>query len=182
MSGAMSCVTAETIARALGLRRVGRGWRGPCPVHGGSSFELKEKGGKPLFYCWAGCDRGAILDILRGLGLWPRPNWTPEQKRDFTKQRALDKADLVEAKRFGDAAVILAEGLLADLHPCDLQRGPLTTLLAALRSETGILGEFRAWRARDPHITRALVRAGSAHRRRVEIMLEDYLEVRRNAA
>ena len=56
-----STQSAETIARALGLKRTGRTWRGACPIHGGSSFTVSEKDGKTVFYCWSGCDRGGHL-------------------------------------------------------------------------------------------------------------------------
>lgn len=84
-------MTAEPIAHELNLKRVGRlTWRGPCPIHGGSSFELKERSGVPLWTCWSGCDRAAILAELRRRGLWPereRREWTSAERRAYRAQR-----------------------------------------------------------------------------------------------
>jgi len=86
-------MTAADIARGLGLKHVGHSWRGPCPVHGGSSFTLTEKAGVPLFYCWHGCDRETILNELRARGLWPeqprpeRAPMTPAEKRAWAVRR-----------------------------------------------------------------------------------------------
>jgi hypothetical protein len=176
-------VTTESIAAELGLKRVGRTWRGACLLCGGSNrLQVRDGHTRPLVWCWGGCERKAILAELKQRGLWAESNLTPEQKRDFAKQRARDERDLIDARRFADAAHVLTEALLEDLDPWDLDRGPLTTLLAALRTDTGMLATFRDWRSAHPEMTRALVRAGARHRRRVETMLEDYLEVRRNAA
>lgn len=82
-------MTAPFIAAGLGLRRIGRTWRGACPVHGGSSFTLSEREGTPVWTCWSGCDRTAILSELRTRGLWPeRPLWTPEERRTWARRRA----------------------------------------------------------------------------------------------
>ena len=92
-------MTAESLAHGLGLKRQGRTWRGPCPVHGGSSFTVSEKDGNVLFYCWSGCDRGDILSDLRRRGLWPeveRPEWTREQKRAWGRRRALAERQAAE--------------------------------------------------------------------------------------
>jgi len=84
---------AAEIARGLGLKHIGRSWRGACPVHGGNSFTVTEKAGVPLFYCWHGCDRAAILDELRARGLWPerpRPErvpTSPAEKRAWAVRR-----------------------------------------------------------------------------------------------
>lgn len=174
-------MTAETIARGLGLRRSGHTWRGACPVHGGSSFTIADKGGKPVFYCWSSCNRGAILVELRQRGLWPESDWTPAQKHDWAAQKQRDETDMRQARPFAVVAVILVQECLKSMKPWDSERAPLTRLLAALRTEAGALAEYRAWRARDPCTTAALGATGRRHRRRLERLLADYLEVR-NAA
>jgi putative DNA primase/helicase len=79
------------LARKLGLRRSGAGFRGPCPVHGGtkSPFALRSGvGGKLLVHCHAGCDPADILGALRRKQILPqeiaaRPRAkTPEPPRD----------------------------------------------------------------------------------------------------
>lgn len=71
-------LTAEQLAQALGLRRIGRnryrGRRnsGGCPKCGHKAFEIKEPAsGKPLFWCWGGrCSQDEIRGALRERGLW----------------------------------------------------------------------------------------------------------------
>jgi hypothetical protein len=168
-------MTAAEIARGLGLKRAGHNWRGPCPLHGGSSFTVSEKEGKPVFYCWSGCDRSAILAELKARGLWPESNLTPVQKQDFAKQRARDAADLHDARLFADAAAIITDGLLADLDAWDPDRAPLTALAGALRTETGMLATFRDWRAARPETARALVEAGRRHAERLQVMVSHFV-------
>jgi hypothetical protein len=106
-------LTAAGLAEGLGLRRVGRGWRGPCPIHGGTSFTLTDKGGKALFTCWScGKDgQGAILAELRRRGLWPtpekrdRPALKPEQKAEWARRRRRAEALASEALSWQTALV-----------------------------------------------------------------------------
>jgi hypothetical protein len=51
-------MTAETIARALGGRKVGRGWMACCPVHGDRepSLSIRDADGKVLVLHPAGCN------------------------------------------------------------------------------------------------------------------------------
>lgn len=70
--------SAEVIAAGYNLKnKSGNTWRGACPVHGGSSFEVTEKRGKVLFHCWAGCGQKAILAVLRRDGYWPNGKQLP---------------------------------------------------------------------------------------------------------
>jgi len=83
-------MTAAAIAEGLGLRKVGRGWRGPCPTHDGNSFTLDERDGRPVFYCWSGCDRNAILNELRRRGLWPEPEprqFSASERQEYARRR-----------------------------------------------------------------------------------------------
>jgi len=113
---------ALDIAAALALRRMGTGWRGPCPVHGGTSFTLAEKDGKPLFTCWHGCDRAAILSELRRRGLWPerprpeRATSTPEEKRAWALRRRRAEALAYEVQTWRMAAVDSLEVQKADAY------------------------------------------------------------------
>lgn len=66
--------TAETIARALGLRRAGREFTGRCPACGyKSGFMLNERGGAILACCHAGgCSQAELWGALDQAGFAPR--------------------------------------------------------------------------------------------------------------
>ena len=65
-------MTAETIARALGGRKAGRGWMARCPAHGDRepSLSIREADGKVLVRCHAGCDQRDVIAALKERGLW----------------------------------------------------------------------------------------------------------------
>ncbi len=66
-------MNAEELAAALGGRRNGRGWRARCPAHNDHTPSLdidQADGGKLLVKCRAGCSQEAVLEALRGRGLW----------------------------------------------------------------------------------------------------------------
>lgn len=82
-----------SLAQKLGLKRSGAGFRGPCPVHGGtkSPFALTSgAGGRLLVHCHAGCDPADILGALRRQQMLPREHApavrvkTPEPPRDWS--------------------------------------------------------------------------------------------------
>jgi hypothetical protein len=65
-------MTAETIAKALGGRRVGGGWKASCPAHDDQTPSLPIRDaddGKVLVRCPAGCDQEQVIDTLRSLDL-----------------------------------------------------------------------------------------------------------------
>lgn len=103
-------VSARELAAGLRLRKVGAGWRGPCPIHGGTSFTLSERGGRPVWTCWSGCDRGAILTELRARGLWPERSETPEQREQRRRAWAEQRRLTEEAEAWQRAAVLELEG------------------------------------------------------------------------
>jgi hypothetical protein len=73
--------SAEEIATALACerpgcacrRKAGNGWVTHCPAHDDEnpSLSVADAVGKVLVHCFAGCSQGAVLDALRGRGLWP---------------------------------------------------------------------------------------------------------------
>jgi hypothetical protein len=67
-------MTAETIARALGLRRVGRQFTGRCPGCGyASGFTVAQRSGAILLYCHAGgCSQAELWGALEQVGLGHR--------------------------------------------------------------------------------------------------------------
>ena len=67
-------IDAETIAKALGGRRSGRGWVARCPAHDdrNPSLSIAEgRAGRPVLFCFAGCQWPEIRDALQAKGLWP---------------------------------------------------------------------------------------------------------------
>jgi hypothetical protein len=67
-------MTAATIAKALGGRKVGSSWMARCPAHEDSTPSLSlsdANGSKVLVHCHAGCDQDTVISLLRASGLWP---------------------------------------------------------------------------------------------------------------
>jgi putative DNA primase/helicase len=64
---------AETVARALGGRKAGRGWIARCPAHDDRAPSLSISdgdGNRVLVRCHSGCGQTAVIAALRGRGLW----------------------------------------------------------------------------------------------------------------
>lgn len=64
---------AETIAKALGGRKVGSSWIARCPTHADRDPSLSIRDGsdgKVLVRCHAGCDQADVIGVLRSRGLW----------------------------------------------------------------------------------------------------------------
>lgn len=67
-------LSAETISRALGGKRNGSGWKARCPAHDDRNPSLSinaDADGRPLLHCHAGCSQEAVIEALRGQGIWP---------------------------------------------------------------------------------------------------------------
>lgn len=64
---------AETIALALGGRKVGQGWIARCPAHNdrSPSLSIADDRGKVLVHCHSGCHQHDVIAALRERGLWP---------------------------------------------------------------------------------------------------------------
>lgn len=72
----MNSLAAPSLAAlvtGLDARKSGAGWKALCPAHAdrNPSLTITERDGHVLFKCWAGCPQDAVLDALRGRGLWP---------------------------------------------------------------------------------------------------------------
>ena len=100
---------AETIARALGGRKVGAAWIARCPAHKdrGPSLSIADGNhGKVLVHCHAGCDRRRVIaalkvrrlwnDALEGLRVFPRFSAFSDTPGSF---RAFDNTELIGAVR-----------------------------------------------------------------------------------
>lgn len=169
-------MTPPALAEALGLRRVGRGWRGVCPVHGGTSFTLDERDGRAVWKCWSGCSQAEVLSELRRRGLWPereRVEWTAEQKRQYARARADAEAFARLAAAWLSERLDELEAMKAAAVDLDRDRWDVDALgtVAAEHFHLSSLdapGALRAWRkARqdDPHGARQLERIGLTWRR-----------------
>ncbi len=92
-------MTAQDLAENLEGHREGHEWRCRCPVHGGRSLSIREKDGKILVVCRAGCSQGEVVKALQEAGLWgsgtgyeiPPPT---EPSKDDTERRADRASDL----------------------------------------------------------------------------------------
>ena len=65
-------MTAETIAKAFGGRKVGQGWMARCPAHDDRkpSLSIRDADGKVLVRCHAGCEQRDVIAALKERGLW----------------------------------------------------------------------------------------------------------------
>jgi putative DNA primase/helicase len=97
---------AGEIAGALGdARRVGRGWRCRCPLHGGRSLVLCDGDrGRLLLTCWGGCDRRDVLAELRRGGMLHQHMPIRERERISSPRCDDDASRIARARRLWDAA------------------------------------------------------------------------------
>lgn len=89
----------ETIADALGLKRSGAEYKGPCPLCGGHDrFHIKHgQQADVIMLCRHGCRYGDIMRDLENRGLVPKGDYKPQTYR---------RADI----RYCDALIMVAEG------------------------------------------------------------------------
>lgn len=103
----MSYATAAEIAKALGARRSGRGWMACCPAHDdrSPSFSISDAGqGRPLVYCFSGCDQRAVIGALRARGLWGASDGVTDASRPLGVTYRADEAKAEdEARRTREA-------------------------------------------------------------------------------
>jgi len=68
-------MNAEKIARHLHGRKMPSGWIARCPAHDdrNPSLGLRDRDGKVLVHCYAGCPQRAVVEALQVRGLWPEP-------------------------------------------------------------------------------------------------------------
>ena len=80
----ITTTTAREIVQALGGREVRDGWSAHCPAHNDNdpSLFVRERNGKPLFYCHAGCTQEAIIGALKARGLLGGEA-TPDEKKAY---------------------------------------------------------------------------------------------------
>ena len=165
-------LTAESIARALGGRRSGRGWICYCPAHENKrtpALSITERDGLILWHDFGGCSQEAVGAALRDRGLLPereRRVWTQQDYREHAIAR--DVAS--KAHYWGIAAAALAEEALEELEWFHAERAEMTRIVRICRAGgQQVVNEFRAWSHDQPALTAAMVRAGQASERRVQV-------------
>ena len=88
-------IDAGTLSAVLGGRpKAGGGFMACCPAHEDSSPSLSidhGDNGKPIFRCFSGCSQQAILDALRGIGLWPGDDNLATSHQDMAAVQELSK-------------------------------------------------------------------------------------------
>jgi hypothetical protein len=154
--------------RALGGAQL-RGKRGRAFWREGDGYNITVDHAKGFFYDHRDGRGGGILDLVelalgidrrdaicfleRRCGLEGRRRSHAEWQRDCEDRQA--------AEWWARCAEALAWLELENLDSCDRQREGLTTLLMVTRSgSTSTLAEYREWRAKDPTLAQAMVRAG----------------------
>ncbi len=143
-------MSAESIAKALGGRKVGSGWMACCPAHNDREPSLSISAGdegKVLVRCHAGCTQEAVIAALRQRGLW-KNNGHPQDKMLHPRlRRAVDEQPDREDARRTEGALRLWEasapvpGTLAEtyLRSRGLHLSPPSTIRfhAGLKHPTG---------------------------------------------
>lgn len=163
-------MTADAIVHALhGHRGVCR-----CPAHDdrSPSLSVRERDGKVLVHCHAGCPQTDVIEALRARGLWPereRREWTPAERRQWGRERQELERDLPAARYWRRGVLVMLEAVL-DAEKSKLfdpTKGPADTFL--LRDYTRIIErlrragdetlvrEYREWRAEMPEQCAGLV-------------------------
>ena len=109
-------ISVESLVAALHGRRSGRGWIARCPAHQDRtpSLRITERDGKLLVHCFAGCPQGAVIDALKGCGLWPERarQLTPAQRADWARRQRQLGREMSSARLWQRAAIVLAEEVL----------------------------------------------------------------------
>lgn len=135
-------MTAETIANALGGRKVGQGWTACCPAHDDRepSLSIRDADGKVLVRCHAGCDQRDVIAALKERGLWDgkeRSTLRKSRRRKVSPPRPNPD----QAERSTVALSVWRSTVTADGTPVDTylaSRGLTCTLPPSLSFHSGL--------------------------------------------
>jgi putative DNA primase/helicase len=75
--------SAETIALALGGRKIGKNWLAKCPAHDDQNPSLSitiGRTGTVLVHCFAGCDQQNVISELKKRNLWTGRNYVANRR------------------------------------------------------------------------------------------------------
>ena len=135
-------MNAETIARALGCRKVGGGWTARCPAHDDQnpSLSICDQDGKVLVRCHAGCQQAKVIAVLRRRGLWTK-NSARSPSRTGHRKLLEREPDHDEARRTEAALAIWQSAKPAQSTPVETYLGSRRIHLlppTALRFHAGL--------------------------------------------
>ena len=135
-------MTAETVAKALGGRKVGQGWTARCPAHDDRepSLSIRDADGKVLVRCHAGCDQREVIAALKERGLWDGRVHSPRH-RVFRRRVAPLQPDQQPAKRSAAALSIWQSAIPAIGTPVEAylaSRGLVLSPPPSLRFHRGL--------------------------------------------
>ena len=135
-------MTAETMAKALGGRKVGQGWTARCPAHDDRepSLSVRDADGMVLVRCHAGCDQRDVIAALKERGLWDGKERSTLRKSRRRKV-SLPRPDPNQAERSAVALSIWQSTIPADGTPVDAylaSRGLTCSLPPSLRFHSGL--------------------------------------------
>ena len=136
-------MTAETIAKALGGRKVGGGWTARCPAHDDRTPSLSiedAEENKVLVRCHAGCDQKRVIAALRAHGLWAE-NGPRSLSRVARRPHVEHKPDQDDARRSEIALAIWQSAKPAQGTPVETYlatRGIYVSPPDALRFHAGL--------------------------------------------
>ncbi len=174
----MHSITAADIAKALQGRKCGSGWIMHCVAHDDRtrSLSITDRCDKILVNCFAGCQGKAIIETLRGLGLWPereRKPWTRAERLDWISRKDEER----HAEAWGRTAAALAELVLEEEIGYVDERSAHSRLLEIVRrGGVYLLAEYREWIAATPDLARAMVAAGQTSDARIQRQLATYIQ------
>jgi putative DNA primase/helicase len=121
-------MTAAEISQKLQGRRAGADYMACCPAHNdrNPSLSIKDKNGKILVHCHAGCEQDAVVDALKARGLWPDPE-EHTGRRIVAEYNYTDEAGNLlyqvcrfEPKDFRPRFPDRAGGWIWKKHPCQV--------------------------------------------------------------
>ncbi len=135
-------MTAETIARALGGRKVGQGWTARCPAHDDRepSLSIRDADGKVLVRCHAGCNQRDVIAALKARGLWDGKAHSSIRKSRHRKVSP-PRPDPDQTERSAVALSIWQSTIPADGTPVEAylaSRGLTCSLPPSLRFHRGL--------------------------------------------
>ncbi len=135
-------MTAETMAKALGGRKVGQGWTARCPAHDDRepSLSIRDADGKVLVRCHAGCDQRDVIAALKERGLWGGKAHTSLQTSRHRKVSP-PRPDLNQVERSAAALSIWQSTIPAEGTPVEAylaSRGLTCSLPPSLRFHSGL--------------------------------------------
>jgi putative DNA primase/helicase len=108
--------TAESVAKALGGRKIGNAWMARCPVHDDQepSLAIVARGGKVLVRCHAGCDQHDVIAALRARGAWENTGWHASRSLRKPDCEPPAEPDLEAIRRTKTALAIWQSAATAD--------------------------------------------------------------------